>query len=669
MSDRLTLRKKRSKRPAISSPTAPTGPGLGANPTGKARPVQRERAPPSETSDLVKRRYSTRYNQLPQFGLDIPDVPALPGGPLKRRSAGGSPRRPATAQSQHPLTVDQTALADPTLQHENYVKDLLSNASEEDITDYQNSLRRIKHRTSMDLQQSVYQNRTQFIKISKEAERLKGEMSILRGLMSELTTTLSQSTVTSLNSTDGSGAARRAANRSSIANLENMWNVQLQTLWKQVERSQKFLPAVPGRHIVLETGAWIELDSATWKPKRPVHIVLLNDHLLIASKKRKKMDPNLPNQGPAPTKLVAEECWPLQDIDVVDMAANVAGGPTTPQEERAIVTAITVRANNRSLTYRHERRDEFAKNELLSALRKTVEDLRKANMPSQESNIAKRDSLNYFATSDPASASKTEILDSINSSKEKPEVLIEVDGKKQTFRWVEGQIDELDIDIALQKFDQAVDKVETLRSIARNLQTNTIALDLISVKVDERAAKLASILSRDLVDTPSFIEATKRNTNYLIRLGFEDKARDLYLTARGDNLSKRARQCVFDGDLHKYVFSISYVYFTIIRNTATIFQASFPPAMMGACITWANGHLETFNALLVRQLSSVEKEGKVWQDCMDVVWSHEREMLGEVGLDFREVIGRNLETTGSSREEMKGSSSQSRSKSRQRGRA
>ena len=56
---------------------------------------------------------------------------------------------------------------------------------------------------------------------------------------------------------------------------------------------------------------------------------------------------------------------------------------------------------------------------------------------------------------------------------------------------------------------------------------------------------------------------------------------------------------------------------------------------------------------------------------MDVVWSHEREMLGEVGLDFREVIGRNLETResrGSSREEMKGFSSQSRSKSRQRGR-
>jgi hypothetical protein len=31
---------------------------------------------------------------------------------------------------------------------------------------------------------------------------------------------------------------------------------------------------------------------------------------------------------------------------------------------------------------------------------------------------------------------------------------------------------------------------------------------------------------------------------------------------------------------------------------------------------------------------------------MDVVWGHEREMLGEVGLDFREVVGRGLDIKG-----------------------
>jgi len=679
----LTLRKKRKERPTISGPqqTSTSGgarPGPQQNKSSSNLAVPRERNAPTETSDLVKRRYSTRYNQLPDFSsLGTPPVPALPGA-IKRRSGGGSPRRPGTGSSARPLVVDQEALSDPNLPHERYVTDLLSNASEQDIQEYQNSLRRIKNRTSTDLQQSVYQNRTQFIRISKEAEKLKGEMTVLQGLMAELTGALGQANTGSRNGAlspdvNGNGQSRRHAHRTSVANLESMWNIQLQTLWKTVEKSQKFLPAIPGRHIVMETGHWIELDSATWKPKRPVHIVLLNDHLLIASKKRKRVDPNVPQSGPAPTKLVAEECWPLQDIDLLDMAANLTS--TGPAEERAIATAITIRAGGKSLTYRHEKRDEKAKNELVMALRKTTEDWRKLNKAVLEKTSSPQmDSLNYFASRDPASAQNADIIDTINAAKDKPDILIEVDGKQQNFRWVEGQIDELDIDIALQRFDDAVDKVEKLRNIAKGLKSNSIAQELILVKVDERAGKLASVLCRDLVETPSFMEATKRTTAYLTRLGFEDRAREIYLHARSDILMKRASQCVFEGDLHRYVFSISFVYFTVVKNTVLIYQASFAPTTMSACIKWAYDHLGTFNTLLVRQLEAVEKEGKVWRECMDVVWTHEKDMLVDFGLDFREVIGRGLDVretpvrkaSGAGTGSSSGSRSQSRSKSRAR---
>ena len=216
------------------------------------------------------------------------------------------------------------------------VANLLSNATEEDIEEYQKSLRKVKNRTSTDLQQNVYQNRTQFIKISQEADKLKGEMRTLRTLMSELTTALGQTSIGNspnpMSPTVDERLPKRNANRSSVANLESMWNVQLQTLWKTVEGSQKFLPVVPGRHIVMETGHWVELDSATWKPRRPVHIVLLNDHLLVAAKKRKRVDQSNPNhRGPIPTKLVAEECWPLQDVDMIDLGANL--GPGVSREE------------------------------------------------------------------------------------------------------------------------------------------------------------------------------------------------------------------------------------------------------------------------------------------------------------------------------------------------
>lgn len=692
----LTLRKKRKDRPTISAPTNATGPGIGKaglpsqpKPGGNTLTVPRDRNAPSETSDLVKRRYSTRYNQLPDFSnLDAPAVPALPGaGTLKRRSGGGSPRRPGTGDRSRPLLVDNDVLRDPNLQHERYVTDLLANASDQDIQEYQSGLQRLKIRNSQEMQQSVYQNRTQFIKISKEAEKLKSEMAVLQNLMSELTDTLGSGNSVNGSSplspvSNGPSLSRRNTNRTSVANLEHMWNIQLQALWKNIEKSQKFLPAAPGRHIVAETGAWIELDSATWKPKRPVHIVLLNDHLLVASKKRKRVDPNAPQQGPAPTKLVAEECWPLQDIEIIDLAAKITkGAATTPGEEKAIASALTVRSGGRSLTYRHEKRDEKAKAGLLMALRKTTEDLRKATKTEEEQSKPQTESLNYFAARDPASAQKTEIIESINASKEKPDILIEVDGRQQNFRWIEGQIDDLDIEISMQRFAEAVEKVEKLRKIAASLKGNSIAQELVGVKIDERAAKLASILCREVMETPSFMEATKRNVSFLVRLGFEDRGRDAYLNARSDSLAKRARQCVFEGDLHRYVFSISYVYFTIVKNTILIYQAAFTaPGAISACVKWANVHLETFNTLLVRQLSAIEREGNLWRECMDVVWQHEREMLGNFGLDFRAVIGRDLEfrdTAGAtSRADRRGGSTgsagnaqQVRSKSRPRGAA
>ncbi|KAJ9613313.1 exocyst complex component exo84 [Cladophialophora chaetospira] len=682
----LTLRKKRKDRPIISAPKNATGPGIGGggraslpsqSKAGNTLNVPRDRNAPTETSDLVKRRYSTRYNQLPDFrNIDTPAVPALPGaGTLKRRSGGGSPRRPGTGDRSRPLLVDNDILKDPNLHHEKYVTDLLANASEQDIQEYQNGLQKLKDRNSQELLRNVYQNRTQFIKISKEAEKLKSEMSMLQNLMSELTGTLGAGDAGGTSSPltpelSGPSLSRRNTNRSSVANLEQMWNIQLQTLWKNIEKSQKFLPAAPGRHIVAETPNWIELDSATWKPKRPVHIVLLNDHVLVASKKRKRVDPNAPQQGPAPTKLVAEECWPLQDIEIIDMAANVVNGAAShPAEEKAIASALTIRSGGRSLTYRHEKRDEKAKAGLLSALRKAAEDLRKATKTEEEQSKPQAEPMNYFAARDPASAKNTEIIESINASKEKPDILIEVDGRQQNFRWVEGQIDDLDIEISMQRFDEAVEKVEKLRKIAKTLKGNSVAQELVSVKIDERAAKLASILCRELVETPSFVEATKRKVSYLIRLGFEDRARDAYLNARSDVLAKRARQCVFEGDLHRYVFSISYVYFTVVKNTVLIYQAAFTsPGAISACIKWAGVHLETFNTLLVRQLSAIEREGKLWRECMDVVWAHEKEMLGNFGLDFREVIGRGLEVKEiigrHERSNAGGNREQSRSKSR-----
>lgn len=64
--------------------------------------------------------------------------------------------------------------------------------------------------------------------------------------------------------------------------------------------------------------------------------------------------------------------------------------------------------------------------------------------------------------------------------------------------------------------------------------------------------------------------------------------------------------------------------------------------MLSACVKWAKEEVENFNVILNRQLSSVEKDGEVWKECMERAKTH-AQMLAEVHLDFRELIGKETE--------------------------
>jgi hypothetical protein len=145
--------------------------------------------------------------------------------------------------------VDFAQLRNPNLQPDQYVANLLTDASEQDIDAYQQELQKLQSRASVDLQQSVYQNRTQFIKISKEAEKLKGEMRALKNLMSELKT---NTTALRTNSSQGVGGLNefdsgfpttlsKRDKRSSVADRSVLWNSQLQVCSSQSKISMELL--------------------------------------------------------------------------------------------------------------------------------------------------------------------------------------------------------------------------------------------------------------------------------------------------------------------------------------------------------------------------------------------------------------------------------------------
>jgi exocyst complex component 8 len=426
------------------------------------------------------------------------------------------------------------------------------NATDAEVRDFQQKLRDSKRRNSQDLQKNVFVNRTQFVLISKEIDKLKTEMRVLRGLLNEL-----QVTTNSLKLEDTSGpgnlsstsdtfsaANRKRANRSSIADLTALHMSNLQLLWKEVEGSQKFLPAIPGRHIIIESRNWVELNAATWKARRTVQMVLLNDHLLLAVLKKKRADPSAnarPRDDLPDLKLVAERCWPLSEIEMVDLSPTASEHESASRRGReAVSNAINVRVGKESFVYRNDEADVKVK--LLLAFKKTKEDLRKAMRADAVDKHRLKDSLTYFTSRDPALLEQGELLQTLsNNLKDQPNLILHVDGKPRNLRWVEDQMDELDESIAHRDFDEAVRNIEKLRGVAKNLKGNLLAAELINLKLDERSSRLAGIITEDLMENPNQKNRVRRFVGWLTRLDFEDRAREAYLEARSAVIKKRTR--------------------------------------------------------------------------------------------------------------------------------
>lgn len=241
--------KRVNARPTISAPIADGAVPVPRSTGGKATadapiPQARSRQPPQgggKTSDYVKRRYSTRYNIPDNFDVtSAPPMPVMPTidkyEPFRKQAPVAEIPRARRGASGGAPTVDPRDLRDSRFRPEEYVNRTLENATEDEIREFEEQLQNLEARAAADLQQNVYQNRTQFIKISKEAETLKGQMRALKNLMSELktnTTVLRSASSRGDGESGMSGASfstglSKRDKRSSVADRTAMWNSQLQ---------------------------------------------------------------------------------------------------------------------------------------------------------------------------------------------------------------------------------------------------------------------------------------------------------------------------------------------------------------------------------------------------------------------------------------------------------
>jgi len=196
-------------------------------------------------------------------------------------------------------------------------------------------------------------------------------------------------------------------------------------------------------------------------------------------------------------------------------------------------------------------------------------------------------------------------------------------------------LDEL---IAHRKFEDAVTRVEFLRGIAnRHVKSKPLAAEFITFRVDERALRLSTLITADLKMFAAWKGSVKKNADWLVRLDFEDKAREALLEARSETMTLRTRQVRFEGDIPSYISQVALVQFTLIRNTVEIYNACFEYRLSSPLVKWAKENIQAYSDLLTRQLSSVDQSDPVYEQCIQYTQLHAT-LLTDVGLDFKELL-------------------------------
>ncbi|CAG8480668.1 2872_t:CDS:10 [Paraglomus occultum] len=525
---------------------------------------------------------------------------------------------------------------------EAYIAKTLANATEEGVRVFYDKLRESKDVAATVLQKNVYENYNEFVTISKEISnilaltRTISDMLVLRSFLNELRNVSDNlredSTVDSV-TTDSviSVAADPIISRSrkpvtnNAADLQAIWKAQIEALWENVEGAQALVPFQRGRHVIREISSFVEINPKSNKLKQGVQMFLLTDCLLVANKRKQGMSMRV--------KLVADKCWPLNEITIIDMKDT--------SEHENIIKILKHPVD--TFLYKCGKPEE--KMTLISMAKRAAEVMMlvKSNGGEQRNSdtMLPIDEQKLNQSANNSSRRGRSMLEPSVPSTPMPRTPLSGtrDAHAMDPREIEDLMDQLDVFIALREFDEAVDSIKKLKSAIGGLQSDPIKMESLRSKVDERVVRLSDAISRDLT-TPDIKKAQmQKSVKLLLRLGYGEQARRMFLTARSGIIRIRTRQLKFEGDIPQYINELSLVYFTLIKNTCAWYNSAFKDTRMASgLVKWAKEEMERYADMFRRQVYTVRNQDEqTVEKCLRCTRQH-CSILTDVGLDLRFLL-------------------------------
>ncbi|TIA86128.1 hypothetical protein E3P99_03769 [Wallemia hederae] len=541
----------------------------------------------SRLGEKLKKRLSVKYTyQQPSTFDKAPPVPSLPSThiPTHMQVLEAEEVRESLFED-----IDENGVSDVDIINKDWLQQpdfdaQASNADSNEIAHFKQALNDAMQSTNSKLEQSAFQNYADFIAISKEIGSLETEVLELRELLGEWRS-LPEAFGIEENAESDLDKVKR--NRSSVADLAVLYRTQLQTLHTTVEGSLKHVPHAPGRHVVTTASEFSELNAATYRVTQSVEIVLLNDTVLIASKR-------LRQASGGREKLIADRAWSFSEINIQDL-----------RDSSKVKNAIRIKHNKQSFVYMAE--TPSAKNVFLSAVKRVAEEYQarmKQQLQSQEEDL----SPNFIIS--PSMAS----VGSASSPMRTP-----LPSSNRYLQWMEDFIDELSVSVALNEYESAVKHIEKGRKLMRSTDDPTEREAL-----QAQLAHHKNILVKNLLHV---VAASSRNRKQVMiekisllhRLGETGVGRETFFDSRKELIKARSRQMAFDGDVVNHVAELALITFTIIKQSAEWFRAAFTSTNKASGFGyWASEQIKTFATLFRRQVYASHLEKDVIERAIEV---------------------------------------------------
>lgn len=403
----------------------------------------------------------------------------------------------------------------------------------------------------------------------------------------------------SVGALNGGSVSRR--NRNSMLMLNNAWAEDLVALFRRVEGAQRFLPSIPGRHVLLESQGWSELNSVTWQSVKPMVLFLLNDHLLAATQKRLRSSADSAGQR----LLVVDRCWSLSDISIRNLNADSDAAAATAvadgRQGRVVAQAIQVRnsANGEVVT------------------------LRAASSSAADSFTAEYERARVALAGMGGHAHRHSRQASMGDRVRQGSVAGTSHAAVEVQRESAKVVAQIDIELSHRRYASAVKLIQTYsdsETVAEAVEIRRKAL----VKLLMERAKMRQ------TDKLQQAEVIK----LLGQLGLDVEARTTYLAGRAEHIREAADKVHFHGDIVNYVSQIAIVYFQLILATVEVYRKAYPEKTYSSIIVeWTKKQVDAYVEIFNRQLHRIGNQTRIYQQCVEITRT-ESAQLQDLGLDM-----------------------------------